>query len=122
MRPLLSLIVLFGLYSNSRAQIIQSLDQSFDVFPCINLDNEFYDIRSNQPLSLADYNLISNLDRELFINNLYPEDCFMFKLNKSDIVTFKLPDRDRSYLIENQKPIRVFDYYPTQTIIINIKK
>jgi hypothetical protein len=121
MRPLLSLILLFGLYSSSRAQIIQSLDQSFDVFPCINLDNEFYDIRSNQPLSLADYNLISNLDRELFINNLYPEDCFMFKLNKSDIVTFKLPDRDRSYLIENQKPIRVFDYYPTQTIIINIK-
>jgi hypothetical protein len=118
MRPLLSLILLFGLYSSSRAQVI---DQSFDVFPCINLDNEFYDIRSNQPLSLADYNLISNLDHQLFINNLYPQDCFMFKLNKSDIVTFKLLDRDRSYLIENNKPTKVFDYYPTKTIIINIE-
>ena len=123
MRLVLWLTILFGLYSNSKAQtLVDSYSEPLDLFPCINLDNEFYDIRSNTPLSLDDYELISNLDRELFIHDLYPEDCFMFKLDNSNIVTFKLNDRDRSYLIQDRKPIRAFDYYPNQTIIIDLNK
>ena len=123
MRLVLWLTILFGLYSTSKAQTsVDSYDEPFDLFPCINLDNEFYNIRSNTPLSLDDYELISNLDSELFIHDLYPEDCFMFKLDNSNIVTFRLYDRDRSYLIRDRKPIRVFDYYPNQTIIIDLNK
>lgn len=109
MRPLISLILLFGLYSESKAQIDL-------VFPCLQQD--FYDIGYNEPLSLSNYNLIFELDRELFINNLNPERCFFYSLPQSSIITFQLEDRDRSYIYQNNERLRVFDYYPRQTIII----
>ena len=120
MKHLLSLILCFGLYSHSKAQTVNVLDTE-DISTCIYFDREFYDIRSNDILSTLDYNLVFTLDNEMFIHDLYPTDCFVFKTGESSIITFELQDRDRSYLIQNNKPVRIFDYYPNETKIIDIK-
>lgn len=124
MRHLIWLILCFGLYFDSKAQTIDAINMlnAKDLSTCINFDRDFYDIRSNEPLSTTDYNLVFTLDNEMFIDDLYPTDCFVFKTGESSIITFELDDRDRSYLIQNNQPVRIFDYYPNETKIIDIKK
>lgn len=110
MRILLSLLVCFGLYSSSKAQII---DVDFDnplEYPCINLDSDFYDIRSNVDLSTNDYNLISDLDNSLHRLNLYPRDCYMFRFPNESVITFRLNNGfDRTYVVRQKQIVYSLD-------------
>ena len=124
MKLVISLLVCFGLYSSSRAQINVDLDNPLDVmYPCINLDNEFYDIRSNVELSLNDYNLISDLDHTLFNLNLYPEDCYVFRFPNESIVTFRLNTGfDRTYVVRQNRIVYSLDQPIKPIKPIQIKK
>lgn len=106
---LLSLLCVF--WANSAfAQTIKvdinqpEIDLDYMEFPCINVANEFYNIRSNVILTKTDYKLISLLDNELYKLDLYPEDCFMFSFPHEKIITFKLNSGfDRTCVIRDNK-------------------
>jgi len=108
---LLSLLFIFGANSALKSQSVSlDLNDDYVEFPCINLANEFYNIRSNILLSPTDYKIISRLDNDLYSRNLYPEDCYMFSLPNQRIVTFKLnAGFDRTYVIRQNKVVYVSD-------------
>ena len=121
MKPLISLLLVFGLYLDGRAQIVD-LDDNYLEFPCIYAD-EFYDIRSNQPLTNKDHNLVSNIDRQLYNINLYPEDCYVFRMPGESIISFRLTNgRERTYVVKESNIIFIDESFGKNYNVIYDKR
>jgi hypothetical protein len=125
MRHIICLLLCFGLYLDSKAQIIQDLEDSgqfeyeltdigltpyediddygsnYDVYPCLYLDNPSYVIRSNGKLSNFESSLLSKIDSELFRLRLEPRHCFVSKKGPETTITYSMGDRhQRTYFIQ----------------------
>ena len=90
----------------------------------VYVDNDFFNINSNEPLESCDIDLVQSLDSYLFEQDLFIENCFVFRLNdrpvSRNMITVQLTNGiDKVFIIKRQSTLSILNEYTIDPITNN---